>query len=88
MLKIKTLHHNCYLITDFPEHTSKKVVGFTDICIGGKLMAMGLFIGAEIKYVRKAPLGGNYYFKVDNGSGSFNTGIALRPNEAKCIIVE
>ena len=50
--------------------------------IASKLMAMGILPGSRIQLIRKSPLGGGWFVKVDN------TYIALRKQEAACIILK
>lgn len=45
-------------------------------------MAMGILPGSRIELVRKSPLGGGWFVKVDN------TYIALRKQEAACIVLK
>ncbi len=58
------------------------VLQFNNPQIACKLMAMGMLPGSIIKVMRKAPLGGGFYLKV-NGHG-----MALRVNEAAAVIVK
>ena len=50
--------------------------------VASKLMAMGILPGSSIQLVRKSPLGGGWFVKVDN------TYIALRKQEAACIVLK
>lgn len=59
----------------------KTISHFTDEGIASKLMAMGVLPGSQIALVRKAPMGGGWYIKVDNKI------IALREKEVGCIIM-
>lgn len=55
---------------------------FSDEQVASKLMAMGILPGSRIELVRKSPLGGGWFVKVDN------TYIALRKQEAACIVLK
>lgn len=55
---------------------------FADNQVASKLMAMGILPGSRIELVRKSPLGGGWFVKVDN------TYIALRKQEAACIVLK
>ena len=58
-----------------------KVQQFSNTKLGGKLMSMGMLPGSEIQIVRKASSGKTYYIKVNGFC------MALRENEAKCILL-
>lgn len=55
---------------------------FTDDQVGGKLMSMGILPGSHIELIRKAPLGGGWYVRVDRQV------IALRKEELDCIVTQ
>ena len=59
----------------------REVIGFDDFELSQKLLTMGILPGTKISMVRKSPLGGTYYFKIDDNI------IALRKSEAKAIII-
>ena len=61
---------------------SEQVSHFADEQVASKLMAMGILPGSRIELVRKSPLGGGWFVKVDN------TYIALRKQEAACIVLK
>lgn len=69
-------------IAALAEREVKRVLQFNDARIACKLMAMGMLPGSIIKVMRKAPMNGGFYLKV-NGHG-----MALRVNEAASVIVE
>lgn len=53
---------------------------FTDDQVAGKLMSMGILPGSPIELIRKAPLGGSWYVRVDRQI------LALRKEELDCIV--
>jgi Fe2+ transport system protein FeoA len=53
---------------------------FTNDQIAGKLMSMGVLPGSRITPIRKAPLGGGWYVRIDRQV------IALRKEELDCIV--
>jgi ferrous iron transport protein A len=55
---------------------------FADEQVASKLMAMGILPGSRIQLIRKSPFGGGWFVKVDN------TYIALRKQEAACIVLK
>ena len=55
---------------------------YTNEQVGGKLMAMGLLPGSRVAIVRRAPIGGGWYVKVDNFY------LALRKEEAASIVLQ
>jgi ferrous iron transport protein A len=57
------------------------VDSFSDHYIGGKLLSMGILPGSKVEIVRKSPLGGSIYTKVNNSL------VALRKEEAACIML-
>ncbi|MGE5355281.1 MAG: FeoA family protein [Deltaproteobacteria bacterium] len=59
----------------------REVVSFDNFELSQKLLIMGILPGTRISLIRKSPLGGTYYFKIDENI------IALRKSEAKSIIV-
>lgn len=59
----------------------RKISHFTNAHIASKLMSMGILPGSEISLIRKAPIGGGWYIKVDNKV------IAMRAEEINCIVV-
>ncbi len=50
--------------------------------MASKLMSMGVLPGSQINLIRKAPLGGAWYVRVDNKV------IAMRAKEINCIILK
>lgn len=61
--------------------TFREVSGFDNFELSQKLLIMGILPGTKMTMIRKSPLGGTYYFKVDENI------IALRRSEAKAIII-
>ncbi|MEZ5042326.1 MAG: FeoA family protein [Saprospiraceae bacterium] len=59
----------------------KIISHFTDEGIASKLMSMGILPGSHIALVRKAPMGGGWYLKIDNKI------LALREKELGCIVM-
>ena len=57
------------------------VDSFSDHYVGGKLLSMGILPGSKVEIVRKSPLGGSIYTKVNNSL------VALRKEEAACIML-
>jgi len=55
---------------------------FTDEQLSCKLMTMGVLPKSEVMMVRKAPLGGAYYLRLNGLS------IAVRKTEAAAIIIK
>ncbi|MFM9951139.1 MAG: ferrous iron transport protein A [Saprospiraceae bacterium] len=55
---------------------------FCDDSAGSKLVSVGILPGSFVELVRKAPLGGGWYVKVDGQT------FALRQEEATCIVIE
>jgi ferrous iron transport protein A len=55
---------------------------FTNDQVAGKLMSMGVLPGSRIELIRKAPLGGGWYVRVDRQM------IALRKEELDCIVMQ
>lgn len=55
---------------------------YKDELLAGKLMAMGILPGSRVQLIRKAPIGGGCYVKVDNLL------IALRQSEAANIVLK
>lgn len=49
---------------------------------GSKLLSVGILPGSLVELVRKAPLGGGWYVKVDGQT------FALRQEEASSIVIE
>lgn len=60
--------------------TAPVITSFSDAQLGGKLMTMGVLPGSRIQVIRKAPLGGGWYVRVDRQI------LALRREELACII--
>lgn len=58
-----------------------KIVSFTDDFMAGRLMSMGILPGSTVKLIRRAPLQGGLYIKIDG----FN--IVLREREAANIVL-
>ena len=50
--------------------------------VASKLMSMGILPGSRVELIRKSPLGGGWFVKVDNSY------IALRKQEAACIVLK
>lgn len=61
--------------------TFREVSGFDNFELSQKLLTMGILPGTRMTMIRKSPLGGTYYFKVDENI------IALRRSEAQAIII-
>lgn len=59
----------------------RKISHFTNERLASKLMSMGVLPGSEISLIRKAPMGGGWYIKVDNKV------LAMRAEEINCIVV-
>ena len=57
-----------------------KISHFTDERLASKLMAMGILPGCSISLIRKAPIGGGWYLRIDQKM------IALREEEVGCIV--
>ena len=55
---------------------------FCDDCAGSKLVSVGILPGSFVELVRRAPLGGGWYVKVDGQT------FALRQEEATSIVIE
>lgn len=55
---------------------------FSDDASGSKLVSVGILPGSSVELVRKAPLGGGWYVKVDGQT------FALRQAEANAIVIE
>lgn len=49
--------------------------------MASKLMSMGILPGSQVNMIRKAPMGGGWYIKVDNKV------IAMRAEELNCIVL-
>lgn len=60
----------------------RKISHFTNEQLASQLMAMGILPGSEISLIRKAPIGGGWYIKVDNKV------LAMRAEEINCIVVQ
>jgi len=58
------------------------IATFSDEQAGCKLMTMGILPGSEVKIVRKSPLGGAIYLKMDHQQ------FAIRNKEAECIMLK
>ncbi len=58
------------------------IKAFCDDSAGSKLVSVGILPGSFVELVRKAPLGGGWYVKVDGQT------FALRQEEATCIVIE
>lgn len=69
--------HKSRLRTEGPGRISH----FTNEQLASKLMSMGILPGSEISLIRKAPIGGGWYIKVDNKV------MAMRAEEVDCIVV-
>jgi ferrous iron transport protein A len=67
---------------DIEKGETHEVISFNDFELSQKLLIMGILPGTKITFVRKSPLGGTYYFKIDDNL------IALRKSEVKAIIVK
>ncbi len=78
---VATVPHSKQL-TETKPGTQGTVSHYTNDDIGGKLMAMGILPGSQITLVRKAPLGGGWYVKVDNFY------VALREKEASSVVLK
>lgn len=63
-------------------NTPKRISHFTNDQMASKLMSMGVLPGSQISLIRKAPLGGAWYVRVDNKV------IAMRAKEIHCIILQ
>lgn len=57
------------------------VCGFADDCFARKYLSMGILPGSRVELVRKAPVGGTCYFKIDGRS------LAVRKKEAACLLL-
>ena len=55
---------------------------FTNEDLAGKLLDIGVRPGARLRLVRKGPLGGSWYVKIDQQC------IALRKRELACILIK
>jgi len=55
---------------------------FSDEQAGCKLMTMGILPGSKVKIVRKSPLGGAIYLKMNHQQ------FAIRNKEAECIMLK
>ena len=63
-------------------HSKNVISHFTNDQVAGKLMSMGVLPGSRIELIRKAPLGGGWYVRVDRQM------IALRKEELDCIVTQ
>lgn len=68
-------------LTSLKPGVKRIVEGFSDHYIGGKLLSMGILPGCKVEVVRKSPLGGSIYTKVNKSL------VALRKEEAACIML-
>lgn len=59
------------------------IVQFTDERLASKLLSMGILPGSQLELVRRAPLGGGWYVKVENRQY-----VALRKQELACIVMK
>ena len=69
-------------LLDVADGQEAVVKRFNDHHIASKLLAIGIIPDVKIKVVRRSPLGGALYLKLDD------TFFAIRNQEAKNIIVE
>ena len=58
------------------------IAAFSDERAGCQLMTMGILPGSNVQVVRKAPLGGAIYLKMENQQ------FAIRNKEAECIMLK
>lgn len=58
------------------------IASFSDEQAGCQLMTMGILPGSSVEVVRKAPLGGAIYLKMENQQ------FAIRNKEAECIMLK
>lgn len=69
-------------VTSLQEKASAIIDRFLDDHLAGKLLAMGVLPGSQLKVVRIAPRGGGYYLKIDGQN------IAVRVIEAQNILLK
>lgn len=60
----------------------QRISHFTNDQMASKLMSMGILPGSQVNLIRKAPMGGGWYIKVDNKV------IAMRAEEFNCIVLQ
>ncbi|NRB47540.1 MAG: ferrous iron transport protein A [Saprospiraceae bacterium] len=61
---------------------SKRISHFTNDQMASKLMSMGILPGSQVEMIRRAPMGGGWYIKVDNKV------IAMRTEEFDSIVLQ
>ncbi len=69
-------------LANLPAGEKGIIKAFCDDSAGSKLVSVGILPGSFVELVRKAPLGGGWYVKVDGQT------FALRQEEATCIVIE
>lgn len=69
-------------LANLPTGEKGIIKAFCDDSAGSKLVSVGILPGSFVELVRKAPLGGGWYVKVDGQT------FALRQEEATCIVIE
>jgi len=69
-------------LVNLPAGEKGIIKAFCDDSAGSKLVSVGILPGSFVELVRKAPLGGGWYVKVDGQT------FALRQAEATCIVIE
>ncbi|MBX2876332.1 MAG: ferrous iron transport protein A [Saprospiraceae bacterium] len=68
--------------SNLSRNTPRRISHFSNDQMASKLMSMGVLPGSQINLIRKAPLGGAWYVRVDNKV------IAMRAKEINCIILK
>ncbi len=69
-------------LISLPQGIKGVIKTFSDESAGSKLVSVGILPGSLVELVRRAPLGGGWYVKIDGQT------FALRLEEATCIVIE
>lgn len=69
-------------VFDLKTNEEAVIKDITDLKIKSKLLSLGLRPKTTLKLIRKSPFGGALYMKFGK------TFMAIRRNEAKCILIE
>ena len=69
-------------ILDLKKGEKAKLKSFKDSYLATKMISMGILPNSSLQLIRKFPLGGSYYIKVDGNT------IAIRKSEAESIEIE
>ena len=68
--------------TTFKIGTTGTITRFTNEDLAGKLLDIGVRPGSRLRLIRKGPLGGSWYVKIDRHC------LALRKQELACILIK